>query len=142
MRKLVFLITLLLTFLLVFPKGAEAKKTLPTRSAKSKIVSTTGKVAVSVRFRKDRRAIVVTFANLGSASSVSYMLSYDTRGTSQGASGTIRPTSETSITRELLFGTCSHGVCRYDSGITNAKFVVTSKLNSGKTIVKTFRLKV
>ena len=124
-----------------------AKKVLPRAKPAGgpKVASGTpsGRIGVSVKFRGDRRAIIVNFSSLSNASTVSYTLSYSTRGTTQGAGGSINPTTTgNSASRELLFGTCSHGVCRYDSGITNAKLVVTYTLTNGKRYSKSFRIKV
>ncbi len=126
---------------------ALAKKVLPrfrsTGTTKTSVTTTSGKVGVSAKFRGDRRAIIVNFSNLTSARTVSYTLNYSTRGTNQGAGGSIDPgTTGASASRELLFGTCSHGVCRYDTGITNAKLVVTYTLANGKKYSKTFKIKV
>lgn len=145
-KALFFPIGFLLFLVLVGP--VFAKKVLPraksggtTKSSGS--ATTAGRVGMSVRFRGDRRAIIVNFSNLTSARSVSYTLSYSTRGTTQGAGGSIDPsTTGASASRELIFGTCSHGVCRYDTGITNAKLVVTYTLANGKRYSKSFRLKV
>lgn len=126
-----------------FTSVALAKRLLPRAKPATSGMAPTRGVSTSVKFRGDRLAIVVTFSNLSLASSVSYILSYNTRGTTQGASGTLNTeTSPDPTTRELLFGTCSHGVCRYDYGITNARFVVTTIKKDGKKIVKSFRLKV
>ena len=123
-------------FLLIIGVGeASAKRILP-------VASSTRGVATGVKFRGDRRAIIVTFSNLSIATKVDYVLSYNTRGTTQGASGSLTSSAGSSVIRELLFGTCSHGVCRYDTGITNAKFVVTTYLTNGKRVVKSFKLKV
>ena len=127
-----------------------AKKLLPQAKPPStpggaKITTSTKTkgITTSVKFRGDRRAIIVTFNNLSIASSVNYTLSYSTRGTTQGASGTLNPgTSPDPTSRELIFGTCSHGVCRYDSGITNARLVIITTLKGGKKIQKSFRLKI
>ncbi|MBI3282448.1 hypothetical protein HYZ70_00015 [Candidatus Curtissbacteria bacterium] len=135
-------ITLALLFLIA-GTTVLAKRMLPQARPASGSVSATRGVGTSVRFRGDRLAIIVNFSNLAVASSVSYALSYNTRGTTQGASGTINPTnSPDPLTRELLFGTCSHGVCRYDTGLTNARFVVTTVLKNGRRVVKSFRLRV
>ena len=140
------------TFLAIFlislflPSVTHAKRLLP-RAVPAKsgggaaVVSTSRGASAKVRFRGYRLAIIVDFSNLGIARSVSYNLSYATRGTTQGAGGSISP-SEDSTSRELIFGTCSHGVCRYDSGITNAKIVVTTVLKNGRKVVKPFKLKV
>lgn len=139
MRRLSILIVLVLLFV-TLPSPVAAKKKLPTRSTRTTTSATRG-VTASVKFRGDRRGIIANFSNLGIASSVAYSLSYTSRGISQGAGGSILPT-ESSGVRELIFGTCSGGVCRYDTGITNAKFVVTTTLKNGRKVMKTFRIRV
>lgn len=113
-----------------------------TAGSTSGSVSTSGRVTTSARFRSDRRAIIVNFAGLNNSTSVSYSLTYNTNGIPQGAIGTMTNISGASDSRELLFGTCSHGVCRYHTGITDARLVITSKLKSGLTTRKSYKLKV
>lgn len=147
-RKLVFLLSFLVALLLVYPQDVHAKRTLPQAGAKKTVSrQQTGGgvkgVSASVKFRGDRKAIIATFSNLEIASSVSYLLSYTAgKGTKEGAGGTIGDLSAGSVTRELLFATCSAGVCRYHTGIKNAKFTVTTTLKNGKKVVKNFKLKV
>ncbi|MBI2007344.1 MAG: hypothetical protein HYS83_01415, partial [Candidatus Blackburnbacteria bacterium] len=136
-RKLVFFLSFLVALFLVYPQDAHAKRTLPgasgakTTTAKKAVGGVRG-VDVSVKFRADRKAIVATFSNLEIASSVSYSLSYTaSRGVKEGAGGTISDLSAGTVSRELLFATCSAGVCRYHTGIKNAKFTVTTKLKNG-----------
>lgn len=144
-KKALFFSMGVFTFFLL-ATAVSAKKVLPrakTGTKTSARVTTSGKVGISAKFRGDRRALIVNFSNLTSARSVSYTLSYNTRGTTQGAGGSIDPsTTGASASRELLFGTCSHGVCRYDTGITNAKLVAVYTLTNGKKYGKTFRIKV
>ncbi len=143
-RRQALLIFLLFAFLL-FPLGVEAKKQLPqassSKSSGARVSSGAG-VGISVKFTNYKRAIVGTFTNLGIASSVTYQLTYTQSGINEGAGGSISDLSSGMTTRQLLFGTCSKGVCRYHTGIKNAKFVVTTTLKDGKKISKTFRLKV
>jgi hypothetical protein len=98
-------------------------------------------VPTSVKFRADRKAILINFGDFSNAISVSYTLTYTNNGMAEGARGTATPETA-GQQRELLFGTCSSGVCRYHTNVTNAKLVVDSKLKSGLTVRKTFRLKV
>ncbi|MBI4153408.1 hypothetical protein HY503_00195 [Candidatus Woesebacteria bacterium] len=142
MKKLAIIVVFLL--LIIGVGEASAKRILPRAKPASgtKVATPTRGVATGVKFRGDRRAIIVTFSNLSIATKVDYVLSYNTRGTTQGASGSLTSSAGSSVTRELLFGTCSHGVCRYDTGITNARFVVTTYLTNGKRVVKSFKLKV
>ncbi|MEK7188436.1 MAG: hypothetical protein AAB685_01130, partial [Patescibacteria group bacterium] len=125
-----------------------AKRLLPSSLNSGKVLGrqigqsfSGSKPTSKVKKRADGKAIVVTLSNLSSAKSVSYLLSYDANGTTQGASGSVNVSESTSVVRELLFGSCSKGVCRYDSGIKNAKFVVTSVLKNGQKVIKPFRIK-
>ena len=136
---------LFFSLLFFFSTPAEAKKQLPqassSKSSAARVSSGAG-VGVSVKFTNYKRAIVGTFTNLGIASSVTYQLTYTQNGINEGAGGSISDLSSGMTTRQLLFGTCSKGVCRYHTGIKNAKFVVTTTLKDGKKISKTFRLKM
>lgn len=143
MKKLIA--SLLVATLLagVYISEIQAKRLLP----RAKHSQTTARTSVStsgvkslVKFRGDRRAIILTLQNLDVASRVEYSLTYSSRGLQQGAGGTV--TGGGGQTRELLFGTCSAGVCRYDSGITNARLVITTTLKSGRKVVKPFKLRV
>jgi hypothetical protein len=98
-------------------------------------------VSVSARLRADRKALLVTFGGLQNATGVTYTLTYQTDGKEEGISGSV-DSSVNSVTRELLFGTCSAGVCRYHSNITNMKLEVVSNLTSGKKSIRRFRIKV
>ncbi|MAG60090.1 hypothetical protein CMO96_04860 [Candidatus Woesebacteria bacterium] len=150
-KKIAIFVLVAFVFSLAAPTPALAKRKLP-RVAPAKVqpapkrvsapsVNTRG-VGVSVKFRGDRRAIVATFSNLSRASAVSYQLTYKSGGIRQGAGGSLGSLSEDPAVRELLFGTCSHGVCRYHSGITGARFVITTTLTNGRKVVKPFRLRV
>jgi hypothetical protein len=139
------LLAVLIGLWFIFPSAAQAKRLLPQAKTKTTSGTTTvntNRIGIKVKFRSDRKAVVATFSNLSVATKVDYFLSYSARGTTQGASGSVSTTAEDPTTREVIFGTCSHGVCRYDSGITNGKLVVTTTLTSGKKVAKTFRLKV
>ena len=111
-----------------------------SKSTGGKVVSSS--VGINPRLRTDRKALNVYFSNLGKAKSVSYTLMYQTNGRDEGAGGTIDSGGGDSVSRELLFGTCSAGVCRYHSGITNMKFEVTTELQNGKKTLRRFRVKV
>ncbi|OGK18282.1 hypothetical protein A3G67_03235 [Candidatus Roizmanbacteria bacterium RIFCSPLOWO2_12_FULL_40_12] len=141
--KRVIAISLFLLAVGVFNNPVEAKGILPqfrNLSVKGRGVATGA--FVSPRMRADRRAIVVAFGNLKSVRSVSYALIYQTDSSQEGASGSIDSSVGNSATRELLFGTCSAGVCRYHTGIKNARLEVTTFLKNGKKSIKRFRIRV
>lgn len=138
----------LFIFASIFATGdVFAKKKLPGGNNTKKVTTTkkssiaTKGVTVSVKLNPDRRGIVATFSNLEIASSVSYSLTYTSRGIKEGVGGSLTELSGTQ-TRELLFGTCSAGVCRYHPSPKNAKFIVTTILKNGKKVSKVFRIKV
>jgi hypothetical protein len=89
-----------------------------------------------------KKGVRLTLGNLQNANSVSYVLSYTTDGRSEGLAGSVNPSGQTSSSRELLFGTCSSGTCKYHSNISNAKLEITSKLKNGKTAVRRYRIKL
>jgi hypothetical protein len=55
--------------------------------------------------------------------------------------GSITPAGSTD-SRDLYFGTCSHGVCTPHRGIQGATLLIETQLKSGKTHVKRYRIKV
>ena len=143
MKKVLSIFALVFVLSVLSTSLVSAKKLLPfLRKATGVATSTSSGVTSSVKFRGDRLGIIVTLGSLQAAYRVDYFLSYQTKGTTQGASGSITDTSIGSATRDIIFGSCSKGACRYDSGISNAKFVITIYLNSGRKIVRSFRLKV
>lgn len=130
--------------LFLFIKEAEAK-VLP-QAAKNTGAVTKNSIAtgiiVSPKLRADRRALIVYFANLQSAKSVSYSLTYNTSTQPEGVIGSVSTTGPSSATQELLFGTCSKNVCRYHTGINNARLEVTYTTKVGNKYLKKYKIKV
>lgn len=143
MKKTLYIFIFVIVLITLSASSVSAKRLLPfLRKATGVTTSTSSGVTSSVKFRGDRLGIIVTLGNLQAAYKVDYFLSYQTKGITQGASGSITDTVVGSVTRDIIFGSCSKGACRFDSGISNAKFVITIYLNSGRKIVRSFRLKV
>ena len=143
MRVCIFLLTMLFPLMLL-TKNAEAK-VLPQAINRGQNVVTknsagTG-INVSPRLRADRRALIVYFSNLQNAKSVSYALTYNTSTQPEGAIGSLN-LSGSSASQELLFGTCSKNVCRYHTGINNARLEVSYTTKSGKKYLKKYKIKV
>ena len=141
-KSISFLLAIICLFLL--PQMVLALKTRTSRggggSGSSYYIG--ARVGSSVKFNSSRTGLVISFSGLTNATSVTYSLSYNTNGIPQGAMGTITNPTVSVDTREVLFGTCSGGVCRYHQNITNAKLVITSKLKSGYTTRKTYKIKI
>ncbi len=142
MRVFIFI---LLSFFsaLIFSNNIEAK-VLPQAKTSTKTVIKTISTGINItpRLRTDRRALIVYFSSLQNAASVSYMLTYDTSIQQEGAGGSLNLKNGSTQSSELLFGTCSKGVCTYHSGIRNAKLEVSYTTKSGKKYIKKYRIKV
>lgn len=139
-----FIKIIIFTFLLGYSFALTSKLALAKKKigpAKTAVTTTSASIIISPRLRKDRKALLVTFSNLSKVSSFSYELTYLGSGIDQGVFGSVEPKGENSTSRELLFGTCSHNVCRYHAGIQDMRFVVTTKLKSGQTLTKKYRIK-
>jgi hypothetical protein len=116
-----------------------AKKRVP-RVSGGKVVRGTN--YSSARLSRATNSVVVTFLNLNRVRRVTYELGYSTRGIPQGVVGTITPSGQASDSRDLYFGTCSHGVCTPHYDIANAVLIVSTQLSSDKTNVKRYRIRV
>lgn len=116
-------------------------------AAKIRLRPSTGKaVATSSGYSKARlsrntNSVVVTFQNLSNVKSISYTLSYKSGSTEQGAMGSITPSGATE-TRDLYFGTCSHGVCTPHYNISGAKLVIETRLKNGRVNTKRYVIKI
>lgn len=140
MRYLIgFFLFLFLSIAFSHPSRALTRRRLP---GKRVTISATNTVGTSVRLHPDRRAVIVSFSHLDLANSVTYVLTYLAGGKSEGSQGMIRPAGEIATSREILFGTCSTNVCTYHSSITNARLTITIALKSGKTLRRSYRIKI
>lgn len=143
MKKFAVLIVVIAVF--GFTRIAEAK-VLPqagkgaVKQTSIKSVGTT--IGVYPKLRSDRRALIVNFSNLQNATSVSYSLIYRTATQQEGAGGALNLKGQASDKIELLFGTCSGNVCKYHTGIKDARLEVSYTTKSGKKYLKKFKIKV
>lgn len=139
LKRLVFLIA----FLFLGAQAAQARVLPRFRNAPVRTgAQAASGLTISAKLRADRKALFVSFGNLNKVVSVVYTLMYKTDGVDQGVSGTLSAVSGSGSSRELLFGTCSSGVCRYHQNITNMKLEVVSELPSGKRTLKRFRIRI
>lgn len=141
MAKRVFLLLVLSAFFLFTISEAKVLPQAKVGVKKALIKSGSG-IGVSPKLRVDRRAVLVNFSNLQNASAVSYLLTYKTNIQDEGAMGALNLTGSSNQTSELLFGTCSKNVCRYHSGIKDAKLEVNYTTKAGKKYLKKYKIKV
>lgn len=141
MKKLLFLLLISPFFLSTM---AEAKVLPQAKVGVKKAIAPvkSAGIGVSPRLRSDRRALLVNFSNLQNASAVSYLLTYKTSTQDEGAMGALNLTGGSNQTSELLFGTCSKNVCRYHTGIKDAKLDISYTTKAGKKYLKKYKIKV
>ncbi len=139
MKKIIYFATLFLFLLFFTPVEA---RLLPRFQNVKRGSGGSSEAYVSARLRGDRLALIVIFGNLQKVTNTTYILMYQTNGVDQGVSGSLDSSSGNTVTRELLFGTCSSGTCRYHAHITNMKLEVTIDLPNGKHILKRFKVRV
>lgn len=144
MKKILFVVALILFFFIFVPE-TNAAKILPQSKSTGKAVvkkSQGSRISVTPKLRRDRQALLVYFGNLQNAQSVSYMLVYKTNGQEEGAGGSVNPALGNNANRELLFGTCSKNVCRYHPNLSSMTFEVKAQLKSGKNLTKRYKIKI
>ncbi len=143
MKKLSIL-ALVLFSLFIFTKNAQAKVLPQAQNSKiSNVVKNSGtSIGISATLRGDRRALIINFSNLQNVTAVSYLLTYKTSVQDEGARGTLNLNGSSSATTELLFGTCSKNVCRYHTGIKDARLEVSYTTKAGKKYIKRFKIRV
>lgn len=127
---------------LLFPTHVNAAKA----KLKKAVVTNKSKVAfplaVSTKVRRDKKAVTITFGNLSGVKRIFYTLSYNTNASTEGAVETIVPKkSAKSVSKLIPFGTCSSGVCRYHSGISNVVLEVSATTKKGIS-TKTYRVRL
>ena len=145
MKKILISISIFAVSIL-FMSGSVFAKVLPRYSTVKKTVSTSKSVNatsyVTAKLRADRKALLVTFINLQNVKSIDYVLTYNGSNADQGVTGSVDMTSAgNSVSREIVFGTESHGVYTYHTNIKDMHFVVTIVLKTGKTVVKKYIVK-
>lgn len=138
--RIAVLFFLSLAFAFITPTVSAAKPRVKSTGSKSITTATAG--YSTAKLSRGTNSVVVTFLNLKSVSKITYTLSYTANGIEQGVVGTLTPSGIATDSRDLYFGTCSHGVCTAHRGIQKATLVIETKLNSGRTNIKRYKIKI
>ena len=148
MQKLLIAPLLIITLLFssFYAQPIEAAKVLPQVKSSKKTVTTKRSsgslVTVTPKLRRDRKALLIYLGGLQNANSVSYLLIYTTNGQEEGAGGSVDSSKGNTLSREILFGTCSKNVCRYHANITAMRLEATADLKSGKKLIKRYKIRI
>jgi hypothetical protein len=132
---LIILIFVIIGLNLVVPVSAAKKRIRRIAPGSTAVIYSTAKL------NRITHSVDVYFQNLNSVSKINYELSYNANGIDQGAMGSLIPNGATD-SRNLYFGTCSKGVCTPHNNITGATLTIQSRLKSGGTNTKLYRIKI
>ncbi|HCM81821.1 MAG: hypothetical protein UV63_C0028G0010 [Microgenomates group bacterium GW2011_GWC1_43_11] len=137
MKQLFIILFLLtLTSLLLTPSVYAAKvRVRKPRAAK------TGVSYSSASVSPNTHSITLSLMNLSNVKSVTYELSYSSWEIPQGAMGSINVSGQTTDSRDLYFGTCSHGVCTPHYGLSaKASLLVCTDMTNGTQWCKRYNI--
>lgn len=109
-----------------------------TPSVTEEVVPTINPTDLGLTFtaRKDNKAVKFEIANVSGIASVDYEISYTASGNvPRGVLGhlDVKPTDKTLQTDYLDLGTCSSGVCKYDTGVTSVDLILKITKTDGNT---------
>jgi len=132
----IILFLLMLTSLLLTPSVYAAKvRVRKPRAAK------TGVSYSSASVSPNTHSITLSLMNLSNVKSVTYELSYSSWEIPQGAMGSINVSGQTTDSRDLYFGTCSHGVCTPHYGLSaKASLLVCTDMTNGTQWCKRYNI--
>ena len=75
--------------------------------------------------RFDKKAVFLKISSFPQGlKTIEYELTYEAKEGPRGVFGTVNYKGEDKIQREILLGTCSKNVCRYDEGVTKVTLTV------------------
>lgn len=107
------------------------KKAPPTPAGTARQVEQINQISIQDRPfvtltpRADGKEVTLSLDQVKNASKVEYELEYQTESLIQGVFGNIDFTQETPpVSKNLLFGSCSKGKCRYDEGIVGGSLTL------------------
>lgn len=138
-KKIGFLI-LFLSVAIIYAPGANAAKKFVPKKTSVRYTAASG-IPALVRYQPNHLGINLSFSNFSGLESVSYSFTYNTNGIAQGVGGTVTSANDPTAVRELLFGTCSRGACRYHYNLSDARLVLTAKYSNGRIATKSYRIK-
>ncbi|OGH10541.1 MAG: hypothetical protein A2857_00445 [Candidatus Levybacteria bacterium RIFCSPHIGHO2_01_FULL_36_15] len=113
-------------------KKPEAKKTLINQENIKQLKPED--IGLSLTPRADKKAVNMVVTKFNGVSSFDYEVNYNASGNiPRGVIGSIDVKSAgPSIKREILLGTCSRNVCKYDQGVTEVDFLIKVNFANGE----------
>ena len=91
--------------------------------------------------RTDGKEFTLNISNIKETDTIEYELVYLSQGLSRGVVGSIEVEGKSSIERDLLLGTCSKNVCKYDEGVEEGTLTLRFRGDAGnRKFVSDFHL--
>jgi len=120
-----------------------AQNTLPSQNQNLNIKRMTPEdIGLTLSLRSDKRAVEMEITKLTGIKSIEYEVSYDAEVTDEGETVNVPKgvvsspieidPSDATIKKEILLGTCSASVCKYDIVTSEIKFVIKVNLANGE----------
>ena len=81
--------------------------------------------------RADGKEFTLKIANIQNADTIEYELVYLAGDLSRGVIGSINYQGESEVSRDLLLGTCSRNVCKYDEGVEEGSLTLKFRSDEG-----------
>lgn len=98
-------------------------------------------IGLELSARADGKAVIMKVTKLTGIKSIEYEVSYDAEVTDEGETNNIprgvigspiETKGESEIEREVLLGTCSASVCKYDNVTSAIKFLIKVNFSNGE----------
>jgi len=125
MKKIILIVTIVVIVLAlgittaILVRGRNNANVIPEIEVESNLIETPleERPYVTLTPRADGKEFTLEISHFGSAETIEYELVYLSQGLSRGVVGSVKVDGESFISRDLLLGTCSKKVCKYDEGV-------------------------
>lgn len=139
---IVIILILIGGFFFLRPSSTEEESQLVPEPTPTKALAPIGEdIEVDFKPNSSRIKAVLTIGKLNEAGveSLEYEILYETEGLTKGVNSGSTPIEVDSsgiVEREIDFGTCSSGVCRYDKDVGKITLVIRFNTSDGPKIFK------
>jgi len=116
-------------------------QSFPEVAGSKAIAASKMSISPSAQYIRARNAVRAFFGGIRGVTKVTYILTYEGNGLSQGVEGSFFPGKKTSFSRDIYLGTCSGKVCRPHTNIKNIQLKVITKFINGKSSSKIYKVK-
>lgn len=143
-KNLVIIIVALVTLLValvVFSRLRTSEVTPRTDNSRPVKTLKAEDIGLEVALRGDKKAVIMTITKLDGIDSIEYEVNYDAKEEVEGEEQVVPRgavgspikvnSSDSAIKREILLGTCSASVCKYDKVVGSIKFLIKVNFTNG-----------